>query len=87
MTVSTRVREAAARVLAGDESVQAANLLESTILDDHFGDERFDDLIEGLALYAPGQPLPYVGAAELRTLIEDCLQSAGDSQSIDSDLA
>lgn len=77
MTISTRVREAAARVLAGDESAQAANWLESTILDDHLGDERFDDLLEGLALYAPGQGLPYVGAAELRTLIEASLESAG----------
>lgn len=80
MTVSARVRDAAERVLSGDDSVQAANWLESAILDDHLGDEHFDDLLEGLALYAPGQGFPYLGAAELRTLIRKSLKSTDADQ-------
>ena len=50
-----RFEVAAERILAGDESVQAAQQLEGVLLDDYRGDERFDDLLEALALYAPGE--------------------------------
>jgi hypothetical protein len=49
-----RFEVAAQRILAGDESVQAARQLEGVLLDDYPGEERFDDLLEALALYAPG---------------------------------
>lgn len=68
---ATRVREAADRILAGDDSVQVANRLETTILDDHPEGERFDALLEGLALYAPGRDRPYVGPRELQSLINE----------------
>lgn len=42
-------------VLAGDESVAAANDLERVVLDDYPGDERLEDLHEALAPYSPGQ--------------------------------
>jgi hypothetical protein len=49
---------AAQRVLAGDESVEAAQKLEGVLLDDYPGDERFDEQLGALALYAPGQAAP-----------------------------
>jgi hypothetical protein len=68
-----RFELAAQRVLAGDESVEAAQKLEGVLLDDYPGDERLDDLLEALALYAPGQAAPYVGAEGLRTAIREAL--------------
>lgn len=49
----------AQRVLDGDDSIRAANELEGVALDDYPGDERFEDLVDVLALYAPGQGTPY----------------------------
>ena len=68
-----RFELAAQRILAGDESVQAAQQLEGVLLDDHPGDERFDDLLEALALYAPGEGAPYVGAQVLHAAIRGAL--------------
>ena len=56
-----RFLAAAQRVLDGDDSIRAANELEGVVLDDYPGDERFDELGEVLALYAPGS-----GSALLR---------------------
>jgi hypothetical protein len=71
MTVSERLRAAALKVLAGDESRVAAQELESVILDeyDDLEDDRVSGLVDGLALYAPGAGSPYVDAPELRKLI------------------
>lgn len=73
-----RFEVAAQRVLAGDESVEAAHKLEGVLLDDYPGDERFDHLLEVLALYAPGQAAPYVGVAGLRTAIREALVARPD---------
>jgi hypothetical protein len=48
-----RFLAAAQRVLDGDDSILAANELEGVVLDDYWGDQRFDDLVEVLALYSP----------------------------------
>jgi hypothetical protein len=60
---------AAQRVLDGDDSIRAANELEGVVLDDYPGDERFDDLLEVLALYAPSQGNPYSEADEVHAVI------------------
>lgn len=60
---------AAQRVLDGDDSIRAANELEGVVLDDYPGDERFEDLAEVLALYAPGQGGPYTEAPHVRDVI------------------
>ena len=65
-----RFRAAAQRVLGGAESVRAAQALEGALLDDYPGDERFDDLLEALALYAPGERAPYTRAQAIRMSIE-----------------
>lgn len=72
---------AAQRVLAGDESVQAAKELEGVLLDDYPDDDRLDDLLEALTLYAPGQPAPYVGVQQLRTAIMAALDALRREQS------
>ena len=64
-----RFLAAAQRVLDGDDSIRAANALEGVVLDDYPGDERFDDLGEVLALYAPGQGTPYTDASQVRQVI------------------
>lgn len=48
------MRAAAQRVLDGDDSADAVSALEGVLLNEHPGDERFEDLMEALALYAPG---------------------------------
>lgn len=73
-----RFEAAAQRVIAGDDSVAAANELERVVLDDYPGDERLDDLHEALALYAPGQGAPYVDAEGLRKLTGDALSRLTD---------
>jgi hypothetical protein len=50
-----RLLAAARRVLDGDDSVLAASELEGVVLDDYSGDERFDELMFVLSMYAPGQ--------------------------------
>ena len=73
-----RFEAAAQRVLAGDDSVIAANELERIVLDDYAGDERLEELHEALALYAPGQGSPYTGPDELRRAIRDALAALAD---------
>ncbi len=66
-----RFLAAAQRVLNGDDSIRAANELEGVVLDDYPGDERFDELGEVLALYAPGQGTPYTDVGELHAAIRE----------------
>lgn len=63
------------RVLGGDDSIHAANALEAVVLDDYLDDDRFDELGEVLALYAPGQGRPYSDAEELRSVIRQTIAS------------
>jgi len=64
-----RLVAAAHRVLDGDDSLRVANELEGVLLAHYAGDERFDELGEVLALYAPGQGAPYSDADEVCTTI------------------
>ena len=48
---------------------------EGVVLDDYPGDERFDELGEVLALYAPGQGVPYSGSDEVRAVISKTIAS------------
>ena len=50
-------------------SIRAANELEGVVLDDYPGDERFDELGEVLALYAPGLGIPYSDKRQVREII------------------
>lgn len=52
MTVSDRFRGAAIRIMDGDDSMAAARTLEGVVLDEYTGDERMEDLLEGLAILA-----------------------------------
>lgn len=64
---------AAQRILDGDDSKDAAATLEGVLLQAFEGDEQFDDLLEVLALYAPGQGSPYADVADLRGAVRDAL--------------
>jgi hypothetical protein len=66
MNPAPRFEDAAERVLRGDESREAASLLEGAAIDDYPGDERLDELLYLLSLYSPGLSAPYCGAEELR---------------------
>jgi hypothetical protein len=72
-----RFLAAAQRVLDGDDSIRAANELEGVVLDDYPGDERFHDLVEVLALYAPGQGSPYSEAQQVREVIRATIADLG----------
>lgn len=72
-----RFLEVAHRILDGDDSIDAANELEGVVLNDYPGDDRFDELGEALALYAPGQGLPYSDAETLRLCIRSTIASLG----------
>lgn len=65
--------EVAGRVLAGDESMQTARALEAALLDQYPGDDRLDDLLEALSLYAPGSGTPYYGPEELREVLRSAM--------------
>jgi hypothetical protein len=54
--------------MAGDDSRDAANALEAALIDVDQGGP-YDDLLEVLALYAPGQGMPYASAEDLRQAI------------------
>lgn len=68
-----RFLAAAQRLLDGDDSIHAANELEGVVLDDYPGDDRFDELGEALALYAPGQGSPYTDAEQVRLVIRQTI--------------
>ena len=78
---SDDIQELARRVLEGDESVEAARALESAVLDRHLGDERLDDLVEALSLYAPGSGQPYYEAKELREVVREAMPILREDQS------
>ena len=80
MTVSERLRSAASTVLAGDESVLAAQNLEAVLLDEYLDDDRTSALLEGLAHYAPGSGSPYVDPPELRRLVQEALVALASSE-------
>ena len=67
---------AAQRILDGDDSKEAAGALKGVLLRAFEDDERFDDLLLVLALYAPGQGGPYADADELRAAIDEALTRA-----------
>ena len=73
MNLTPRFDAAARRVLQGDESRQAASLLEGVVLDDHPGDERLEELLYMLSMYSPGAGAPYCDAKELREVLERAL--------------
>ena len=81
MRVTRRLSAAAARILAGDESVAAAQELEAVLLDEYPDDDDAESLLEVLALYAPGRGVPYVDAPELRTLVAAALRHLGAPES------
>jgi hypothetical protein len=64
-----RFFEAAQRVLKGEDSARAARDLEAVVLDDYVDDERFDELIYTLSIYAPAQQEPFSNADDLRRVI------------------
>lgn len=70
---SEAVRSAARRILAGDESVRAANVLESAILVDHPDDDDLDELVYALSAYSPGGGREYYGVDQLRAAILEAL--------------
>lgn len=73
-----RFEKAAHKVLTGDDSVVAANELERVVTEDYPGDDRLDDLLEVLALYAPSQSPPYTGPDELRQAVQDALAALAE---------
>ena len=68
-----RRSEAARQILDGDDSVRAANALEALLHDTDEG-ERFDDLVEALALYSPLDGPPHTNAEQLRAAIREALR-------------
>lgn len=70
-----RFLAAAQGVLEGDDSIHAANELESVVLDDYAGDERFEALVYVLSMYSRGNRHPYAGFAEIRRVIQDTMTS------------
>lgn len=78
MRVSERFHEAAAKILAGDDSIVAAQALEGVLLDEYFDDARADELLYTLSLYSPGTGAPYSDAEELRKVIIATLAQLSD---------
>jgi hypothetical protein len=70
--------DVAMRVLQGDESREAASLLEVAVLNDYPGDERLDELLYVVSLYSPGAGAPYCEAEELRDAVRRALTDLGD---------
>jgi hypothetical protein len=66
---SPDVQAAARRILAGDDSINAANVLESAILLDHGDDDDYDELVWALSMYHPRAGHPYFGVEELRAAV------------------
>lgn len=68
-----RLIAAAQPILNGDDSMVAAAALEAVLLDDYPDDDRFEDLLETLAAYRPGEGVPYFSYAELLQATRDAL--------------
>lgn len=64
---------AAQRILDGDDSMEAAAALEHVVLRDFADDDRLDDFLEVLSLYAPGLGRPYAEVEQLRAAIREAL--------------
>jgi hypothetical protein len=80
MTVAPQVTSAARRILDGDDSRQAAASLEEALHTYTPYEERFDDLLEALALYAPSMGSPYIDHGQLCNAIrlaELCEEGGG----------
>ncbi|MQW77530.1 hypothetical protein GHK92_16785 [Nocardioides sp. dk4132] len=75
-----RLLAAAQRILDGDDSANAVSALEGVLLDDYPDDERFDDLLEAVTLYAPGMRSPYIGRAEIRDAVRQALNAVDPDQ-------
>lgn len=78
MILSPRVREAAERILQGDQSTVAAQHLEAAILDEYLGDENFEDLVYALSMYAPLSGAPYYDRVDLVGEITRMLSEVSD---------
>jgi hypothetical protein len=74
MDLSPRVKEAAERILQGDQATIAAQHLEAAILDEYLGDENFEDLVYALSMYAPLSGAPYYTYADLVREINSMLR-------------
>ena len=74
---SEDVQAAARRILLGDASIDAANALESALLDvwldEEEEDEEKEELLSVLALYSPRAGYPYADEKQLRAAIESFL--------------
>lgn len=71
MTLAPEVTRAAHQILGGDDSTHAAAALEEALHACHPFDEEFEDLLEVLALYAPGMGNPYADHLELCEAIRE----------------
>jgi hypothetical protein len=76
---SPAVQVAARRILSGDDSISAANVLESAILLDHADDGDLDELVFALASYSPRGGHEYYGVDDLRAAIVDGLDVTNPS--------
>lgn len=65
MTLAPEVTQAAVHILNGDDSGVAAATLERAIHSYHPFDDRLEDLLEALALYAPFLGAPYTDYPQL----------------------
>ena len=84
IVVSAEFRSAAARILAGDDTKAAANELEGIVIKDYLDEDRADDLLFALAMYAPGEGPEYFEAPELRKVIEQTLKVFADAEEIEN---
>lgn len=79
---SDAVQEAARKILLGDTSINAANALESVLLDERLHEEEEDEekeeLLFVLALYSPRAGYPYADEGQLRAAIVSFLGVSQD---------
>ena len=78
MILSERLVTAARQILEGDTSIEAARRLEAVVLDDHPGDERLEELVYVLSMYAPGAGSTYFDAEDLREVVKQALRSCNE---------
>lgn len=75
------MQEAARKILRGDTSINAANELESVLLDERLHeewDEEKEELLFVLALYSPRAGYPYADEGQLRAAIVSFLGVSQD---------